>query len=103
KSTSLEDLVAAINADPDLGVHATLVNDGSDTPHRLLLTAAETGTDAAITGISVSGNSDPENQLQSLIGFNEAQPSSSLQERVAASDALIDINGISITSQSNTI
>ncbi len=103
KATSMEGLVAAINADAKLGVRATLVNDGSGTPHRLLLTSAETGTDAAITEISVSGNTDPGNSLQALIGFDAAQPASAMQERVAAANALIDINGISVTSQSNKI
>src|SRR5690606_11846832 len=36
KDTSLNGLVSAINADPDIGVNATLVNDGSGTPYRLL-------------------------------------------------------------------
>src|SRR5690606_30942240 len=35
KAATMEDLVAAINADTKLGVRATLVNDGSGTPHRL--------------------------------------------------------------------
>lgn len=102
KAATMEDLAAAINADSKLGVRATLVNDGSGTPHRLLLTSAQTGTDAAITQIEVSGNTDPENRLQALIGFEAGQPSP-MQERVAAANALVDINGISITSQSNKI
>ncbi|MCB5362843.1 flagellar filament capping protein FliD [Pusillimonas sp. CC-YST705] len=101
QATSLEDLVAAINADTDLGVRATLVNDGSDTPHRLLLTSAETGTDAALSNISVS-STDLGNSLQALLGFDATQPSA-MEERVAATNALIDVNGISITSQSNKI
>src|SRR5690625_1205690 len=53
QDTSLDGLIAAINGDPDLGVNATLVNDGSGTPYRLLLTARHTGTEAAITKIEV--------------------------------------------------
>lgn len=102
KATSMEDLVAAINGDTKLGVRATLVNDGSGTPHRLLLTSAETGTKAAIKEISVTGNTDPGNSLQALIGFDAAQ-ASAMTERTAASDAAIKINGIDITSQSNKI
>lgn len=102
KATSLEDLVSAINGDTKLGVRATLVNDGSGTPHRLLLTSTETGTKAAIKEISVTGNTDPGNSLQALIGFGAAQ-ASAMTERTAASDAAIKINGIDITSQSNKI
>src|SRR5690606_26225657 len=51
--TSLNGIVKAINDDPDLGVKATIINDGSGAPHRLLLTAASAGTDAAVASITV--------------------------------------------------
>lgn len=95
ENTSLDNIVKAINADKDLGFTATIVNDGSpDTPHRLLLTATETGIQASAQSITVSDNDD----LAALFDF--ADPDVQWQD---ASDALIKINGLSITSASNTI
>jgi len=98
KSTSLDGLVSAINADSSLGVQATIVNDGSGTPYRLLLSSSETGTDAAVKSISVAGN----DTLNDIIGFDQANPSANIAE-TAATNASIKINGIEITAQSNTI
>ncbi|HUH40595.1 MAG TPA: flagellar cap protein FliD N-terminal domain-containing protein, partial [Castellaniella sp.] len=53
KDTSLVGLVAALNGDPDSGVNATLVNDGTGAPHRLLLTSRSTGTESAVQSIAV--------------------------------------------------
>lgn len=100
KSTSLEGLVSAINADPKLGVQATIVNDGSGTPHRLLLTSTKTGTEASVASIDVSGNST----LQGIIGYDSATtPPAANMSVTAATNAAITINGIAISSQANTI
>jgi flagellar hook-associated protein 2 len=99
QDTSLDGLIAAINADPDLGVNATLVNDGSGTPYRLLLTARNTGTEAAITKIEVTGNTD----LQNFIGYDKVGGNTSNFSEQVATDAQISINGIQITSQTNTL
>lgn len=99
KSTSLDGLVSAINADSKLGLQATIVNDGSGTPHRLLLTSTKTGTDAAVTSIEVTGNND----LQGIIGYGGANPSPTITQKTAATNAAITINGIDISSQSNTV
>lgn len=89
--TSLDDLVQAINNDSDLGFNATLVNDGSaDTPHRLLLTASNTGIQASAASISVTGN--PE--LNTLFSDLDIQD---------GTDATLNINGITITGPGNTI
>jgi len=96
KGNSLDDIVKAINAS-DLGVQATVLNDGSGTPHRLVLTTRATGEAAAISAISVSGN----DALQSVLGYGGSD--AAMQENVAASDAEASINGIAITSASNTI
>lgn len=98
KSTSLDGLISAINADSSLGVQATIVNDGSGTPYRLLLSSSETGTDAAVKSISVAGN----DTLNDIIGFDQANPSANIAE-TAATNASIKINGIEISAQSNTI
>ncbi|NYT86229.1 flagellar filament capping protein FliD [Pollutimonas harenae] len=105
--TSMEGIVKAINEKSGLGVSATLVNDGKDTPqHYLLLTTKDTGEDAAIASISVSASGDDPttdvSQLQSLIGFDKGAGTGNFTE-TAARNAAITINGIAIESQSNTI
>src|SRR5690606_13825962 len=52
--SSLKDLRDAIN-DQNKGVQASIVNDGSGTPYRLVMTSAKTGTEEAISGVSFSG------------------------------------------------
>ncbi|HBT32484.1 MAG TPA: flagellar hook-associated protein 2, partial [Pusillimonas sp.] len=91
----------AINADDSLGIQATVLNDGSANPHRLMLSSTETGTDAAITQIEIAGNSDGAGSpLNDLLNFGTA--GSTLQEQ-AASNAQMTVNGITIDSQTNTI
>src|SRR5690606_26339910 len=100
--TSLDAIVKAINNDPELGVKATLINDGSDTPHRLLLSAATTGTDAAVASITVEGS----NELQAAIGYNSTNgggAAGGLAQQQAAANAQLTINGIPVTSQDNTV
>lgn len=105
---TMEGLVKAINAESGLGVSATMVNDGSDTPHRLLITANDTGEKAAVKGITVAagetnGASDF-SKLQNLIGFGAGEPTGGTGLTVtAAKNAELSINGIDIVSQGNTI
>lgn len=98
KDTSLVGLVAALNGDPDSGVNATLVNDGTGAPHRLLLTSRSTGTESAVQSIAVTGNDD----LQAVIGYDKAGNTANFTEQVAT-NATVLINSIPITSQTNTI
>ena len=51
---SLEDIASAIN-DEDLGITASVINDGQSDPYRLVLQSDQTGDDYAIT---VSGTDD---------------------------------------------
>lgn len=95
--TSLQGIMKSVNANPDLGVQATMVNDGSGTPYRLMFTAKDTGTDAAVASIGVSNNSD----LNDVLEYNSTNTAK--YDESAAQNAEININGIEITSQSNTI
>lgn len=96
--TSLNGLAKAINADKDIGMNATVINDGSGTPYRLLLTSRETGMENAATSISVSGNAD----LSAFLNYAGAD-AANVEQGQAAQDAQLSINGIDITSASNTI
>lgn len=83
-ASSLEDLRDAINKQNG-GVSASIVNDGSATPHRLVLTAKDTGTDARMT---VTGD------YGGVLN---------LSEKVEARNAALKVNGIDISSQSNMV
>jgi flagellar hook-associated protein 2 len=98
---TLEDLRDAINAQKG-GVTASIVNDGSDTPYRLVLSSDATGTDSQIT---IDGDTDA---LDAAFGFNstaadETPGTDGMEQKVSAQDAELTVNGISITSQSNTV
>lgn len=88
---TLRDLRNAIN-EADAGVTASIVNDGNGA--RLVLNANETGADNTIT---VSATEDPAGSgLARLDGNN-------LVETRAAQDAEAVINGLTVTSSSNTL
>lgn len=80
--SSLEDVRDAINADPDAGVSASIIFDGTD--YRLALSSSETGEDASIIGLTMGG------ALEGEI-FNPGQ------------DAQFNVNGIPITSPTNQV
>lgn len=83
-STTLEDLRDAIN-NANAGVTATIVNDGSGTdPYRLVLRSDTTGSDGNIT-------------------FNQNDTDLNFVNTQADQNASITIDGIDITSSSNTI
>ncbi len=88
----------AINA-ADAGVTATIINDGSGTPNRLVLTSTQTG-EASSMRISVDGAADT--ALKNLLG-NDPAGTQNLQQTTAAQSAKLTVNGIAITSQTNTV
>lgn len=131
--SSLEDIVKAINADSKLGVSATLMNDGSADPHRLMISADNTGTASRITSISVEAGegatAEDVSQLKSILGYQETPAPAEgeeggtegeggpegegdpgdpvvpagMKQMTAAKDAQLTINGVAVTAQSNTI
>jgi flagellar hook-associated protein 2 len=85
--SSLEGIRDAINA-KNAGVSASIINDGSGTPYRLVFASTETGTEAEITKIkfgSVGGLAIDTNT------------------EVSAKNAALTVNGINIVSQSNRV
>ncbi|MDN8616645.1 flagellar filament capping protein FliD [Variovorax ginsengisoli] len=86
----------AING-ADAGVTASIVNDGSGTPNRLVLVSTQTG-EASSMRISVDGDA----ALQNLLG-NDPAGTQNLKQTVAAQNAKLTVNGIAITSASNTV
>lgn len=86
--SSLEDIRKAIN-DSKSGVTATIVNDGSGTPHRLVLTSNKTGTEAAVTAEFSGALADRLGAVADVA--------------VSAQNASLTVNGIAITSQTNQV
>jgi len=62
-NNSLEGIMRAIN-DLDAGVNASIINDGTDTPYRLVLTGEDVATDFTLTSTLPSNNGDISTQLQ---------------------------------------
>ena len=62
-NNSLEGLMQAIN-DADAGVNASIINDGTDNPYRLVLTGETVATDFSLTSTLPSYNGDVSSQLQ---------------------------------------
>jgi flagellar hook-associated protein 2 len=98
---TLQDIRAAING-ANLGVTATIVNDGSGTPYRLSLSSNKEGTSNAISSITVQAGGDT--AVNNLLAYTTSQPpASSMQQTVAATNAVFTVNGIAMTKSSNTV
>ncbi len=105
-NNTLQGLANAINIAND-GVSATVINDGTSTPYRLLLTADNTGTSNAIT---VTNNLAASSSGAVKPGFGAADSSdtshvgSTVQAAVNASLTLGSGSGaLTVSSQSNTV
>ncbi len=96
-NNTLEGIRDAINA-AALGVNATIVNDGSGTPYRLALSSSNSGVSNSFT-ITTSGG---DGSINSLLGYNPAG-TQNLTQTLAAQNAQLTVNGIAITSASNTV
>lgn len=92
KGTSLDEIAKAINTDKELGLSASIMNDGSGTPYRLMISTTATGTKAAISDITVEGNADL-GALLNKTGMTEQ----------AATDAVIEVNGIKVSQATNKL
>ncbi len=99
-NNTLEGVRDAIN-DADIGVNATIVNDGSG--FRLLLSSEQTGAENSIE-ISVDDTGDGnslDNAGLSALAFNSS--ANNLSQTVAAEDASFTVNGLQISSAENQV
>lgn len=92
---TLQGVRDAINS-ANLGVTASIVNDGSATPYRLVLTANESGTSKAISNITSS-----DANLNALLNY-DGSVGSAMEQKVVPQTALFKVNNIDIESTSNT-
>lgn len=91
--TGIRDAINSAN----LGVSASILNDGSGNPYRLVLTSTAGGSNSEMK-ISVSGDST----LQSLLA-NDPAGTQSMTEVTTGQNALATINGIAVQSPTNTL
>jgi flagellar hook-associated protein 2 len=97
-NNSLSGIRDAINS-ANIGVSATIVNDGSATPNRLVLTDSTTGISNSMK-ISVSGDAT----LSSLLSQDPANNTGqALAETVTAQNANFKIDGVAVSKTSNTV
>ncbi|MBI1396957.1 MAG: flagellar filament capping protein FliD [Betaproteobacteria bacterium] len=95
-NNSLAGIKDAINA-ANIGVRASIVNDGGTSPYRLVLQSTSTGAKSSLK-ISVSGDSEVSN----LLSYDPAG-TQNLTQTVEAQDAALTVNGLSIQSASNNV
>ena len=103
KNTTLEGLRDYINDDENgYAIQASIVNDGNG--YRLLLTSENSGAanSMEITSSGDGDGDDNDNSGLSQLAFNASAQSSMIQT-VAAQDAALSINGLDITSETNSI
>ncbi|MFY2992704.1 flagellar filament capping protein FliD [Achromobacter xylosoxidans] len=97
--TSLNGIVKAINADDKSGLRATVINDGNGNNY-LMLTAKDTGVQASVKNITVTGDQS----LKDILSFSTAADgTTSGMANTKAEDAEVVINGITVKSGSNNI
>jgi flagellar hook-associated protein 2 len=101
-NNTLEGIRDAINK-ANLGVTASLVNDGSASPYRLVLSSTKTGEKSSMK-ITLSGDAgnpaDP--ALEELLSYDPAG-TRKLQQTAVAQDTKALVNGIAVTASSNSI
>lgn len=94
---SLAGIADAINR-ANIGVSASIMNDGSNTPYRLALTSTQTGEVSSMK-ISVSGDA----ALADLLNFDPTSlTGQKLTQTSRAQNAQFTLNGLAISSATNT-
>lgn len=109
EGSTLADIRNAINADESFGLSASIINDGSG--ERLVLASKETGAASAFTLTSDSTASEDHSSLDFLnydaataTAYDPEEGSQTGTRRLAAAaDAQFTLDGIAITSSSNTV
>lgn len=97
--TSLNGIVKAINADDKSGLRATVINDGNGN-NFLMLTAKDTGVQASVKNITVTGDQS----LKDILSFSTAADGTTTgMANTKAVDAEVIINNITVKSGSNNI
>jgi flagellar hook-associated protein 2 len=96
-NNSLQGIRDAINS-ANIGVTASVVNDGSATPYHLTLTSTATGASKSLKITSSGGDA----AVTSLLAYDPTGVQN-LTQTVAAQNASLSVNGLAITSASNSV
>lgn len=99
EDSSLVGIRDAINA-ADIGVNASIIDDGSGDRYHLVLSSQKTGTDQQIS-VQVNATSGP--LLTNVLGYDSVNDTGVMTQTVDARNAELTINGIAIQSQSNVV
>jgi flagellar hook-associated protein 2 len=95
-NNSLQGIASAINS-ANIGVNASIVGDGSATPYHLVLSSANTGSNSTL---KITATGDP--ALQNLLNYDPSG-TQNFTQLTASQNANVTVNGIAVTSSSNTI
>ena len=103
-NSTMASIAKAINANTALGATASIINNGDpNAPSQLVLTSKQTG-EASIMRITVSGEEANDTALSNLLTYSPTEsPNQKLTQTAAAQNTRLTINGIAITSASNTV
>jgi flagellar hook-associated protein 2 len=101
-STTLTGIRDAINS-ANMGVTASIVSDGSNSPYHLVLTSSKTGANANMKiTVSGSGGAAADPALASLLNYDPAG-AQNMQQTTAAQDTLLTVNGIAVQSHQTDV
>ncbi len=95
-NSSLTGIRDAINS-AAIGVTASIINDGGDSPYRLVLTQKSTGKTGSMK-ISVEGDSALKNLLE-----HDPAGTQSLRETMTAQNAEFSVDGLAVSKTTNTV
>ncbi|MBO1017565.1 flagellar filament capping protein FliD [Achromobacter sp. SD115] len=94
--TSLDGIAKAINSDDKAGVRATIITNENGS--YLMLSAKDTGVQASVKSITVTGDQ----KLKDILSYNSGT-GTQLTQQTAAADSVVEINGITVKSGSNNV
>ncbi|AQV98919.1 flagellar hook protein [Cupriavidus necator] len=96
----VRDAINKVNA----GVTASIINDGSTSPYRLVLTSNATGATSSMR-IQVNNEAGAGTSLSGLLAYdvNAGSAGQHLQQTTAAQNAQLTVNNIAVQSTSNTV
>jgi flagellar hook-associated protein 2 len=94
--TSLDGIAKAINSDDKAGVRATIITNENGS--YLMLSAKDTGVQASVKSITVTGDQ----KLKDILSYNSGA-GTQMTQQTAAADSVVEINGITVKSGSNNV
>ncbi|TAL52632.1 flagellar filament capping protein FliD [Pandoraea sp.] len=102
-NNTLQGIANAINA-ANGGVQATIVNDGSSTPYRLVLTSTATGQNMSmrISASNATGSGSPDSAIAGLLSYDPTG-TQDMTQTAAAQNAQLTVNGLAVSSSTNTV